>query len=102
MMLVATCFIGMFAFAFLIAGFVALLSQDQDEIDQFQRGLHQIPKRGLRGAIERYFYMRREALPLSQVVLHWKTRREVRIIISIGVGFAIIAFITGHFTTFPK
>ena len=100
--LIITCIAGAFAFAFLLAGYVALLSQDQSEIDDFQRRYSELTSRGIAGYFKRLRWVRREALPISQIVSRWRTRPEVRRLIWVGLLALAVALISGHFSSLPK
>lgn len=85
-----------------MAGYAVLLSQDQHEINDLQRRYRALAFRGVLAPFRRWRWMRREALPLSQIVKHWQTRPEVRRLIYIGFICLIVAFISGHFSSLPK
>src|SRR5262245_19495015 len=101
--LIITCISGLCAFAFLTAGFAALLSQDQSEIDEFQRRYQELTFRGVLSLFQRWRWLRREAPPKpSQIVTHWRSRAHVRRVIYIGLVFLVIAFIFGQFASLPR
>jgi hypothetical protein len=100
--LVFTCFAGMFAFGFLIAGYVALLSLDQSEIEDLHRRGEQHRTPGFLGAVKHYFWLRREHLLLSRIITHWRTRPNVRRYIWLGLAFLIASVISGQFASLPR
>ena len=100
--LIFTCFAGLFAFGFLFAGYAALLSLDQSETEDFHRRAEQHRTPGFFGAIHHYFWLRREALPVSRIITHWQTRPDVRRYIWLGIGFLITAIISGQFASLPR
>jgi len=102
-LLIITCISGTLAFACLLAGYCGLLSQDQSEIDEFQRRYRELSFRGVLAPLRRWRWVRREAPPTpSQIGAHWRSRPQVRRLICLGLIFFIIALITGHFSSFPK
>jgi len=93
------CISGTCAFAIFFAGLAALVSQEKSEIDDFNQRLEHIQ---FRGFWDRWGWMRRESLPLSQIVAHWRTRLVVRRLIWFGLLSFLIALISGHFASLPK
>jgi len=100
--LVITCITGLCSFAFLTAGYVALLSQEQSEVADFRRRYEQLSFRGVLAPFQRWMWLRREALPISRVIGHWRTRPEVRRLIWLGLLFFAVALISGHFSSLPR
>jgi hypothetical protein len=100
--LIVTCVSGSCSFACLIAGYAALLSADQRELDDFKRRYRALEFRGTLAWLRRWSWARREALPLSQVVNHWRTRPEVRRLIYVGCVCFLVALVSGHFSSLPK
>ena len=100
--LVFTCFAGMFAFGFLFAGYAALLSLDQSEITDLHRRAEQQRTPGFFGAVEHYFWLRREVLPLSRIITHWRSRPDVRRSIWLGLAFLVAAAISAQFASLPR
>ncbi len=76
-----------------MAGYLALLSPDQSEIDDLKRRLERVQYRGLLAPIRRLQWIRRDTLPVSQIIIHWRTRPEVRRLIWLGLLFSAITFI---------
>lgn len=85
-----------------MAGFTALLSQEQSEIDDFQRRYRELNFRGLLGVFRRWRWIKCESMPDSQIITHWRMRPEVRWSIYMGLLFFVIALISGHFSSLPK
>jgi len=100
--LIVTCISGTCAFAYLLAGYVALLSRDQREVDELQRRYRELTSRGILAPFRSLSWIRRESLPLSQIVVHWRTRSEIRRLIYLGFIFLVIALISAHFSSLPR
>lgn len=100
--LIITCIAGLCSFAFFTAGFVALLSPDDSEIADFQKRYEQHSFRGILAPLQRWLWLRREALPISNVIMHWRARPEVRRLIWLGLLFFVGAMVAGRYCTFPR
>jgi hypothetical protein len=100
--LIFTCFAGMLAFGFLFAGFAALVSLDQSEMEDLHRrsAPHRSP--GFLDSVENYFRLRREVLPPSRIITHWRTRPDVRRYVWLGLGLAAAAVVAGQFASVPQ
>jgi hypothetical protein len=80
--------------AFLLAGYIALLSPDQDDLLRFKQEMDAAKQKG---AWEQYRMMRRGTLRIPQIVSHWRSRPSVRRSILIGLASGIITFIAAQF-----
>ena len=86
-----------------MAGFITLLSQDQSEIDEFQRRYRELTLRGVLAPFRRLRWIRREAPPTpSQIVTHWRSRSDARRLIYLGLIFLVVGLISGHFSSLPR
>ena len=87
---IVLCVAAAAAAGFLLGGFCALLAHDDADLRRFEDKVAEAKRVG---PWEAYFTMRREALRLSDVVSHWRTRAEVRRSIWIGLASGAVAVI---------
>jgi len=92
--IITLCFSATLSAGFLLAGFAALLSQDDVDHRRFEQKVSEARRFG---SWKVYRTMRRESLPISQIAAHWRTRSEVRRLIWIGLAFSIATFIAAQF-----
>src|SRR5258707_9925763 len=90
-------FSAIFAFAFLVAGWVTLIQLDDGEEAKIRRELADAGKRGwIQRELRALRFMRHEALTLERLVEHWRNRRDTRKLIGFGTLFLTLAAITGY------
>lgn len=92
-------FSAIFAFAFLVAGWVTLIQFDEDEEAKIHRELADARKQGwIQRELRALRFMRHEAITWERLVEHWRNRRDTRRLIGLGTLFLTLAVITGYFT----
>ena len=79
-----------------------LVSLDQAEAADLKRRADERRTSGLYNAYENYQWLRREAMPLSLILAHWRSRPEVRRTIYRGLALLLAALISVQFATFPR
>jgi hypothetical protein len=92
--IIIVCFGAVFTAGFLLAGFAALLTPDDDELKRFKQELAAAKQKGI---WEEYLAMRRGALPFSHLPPHWRSRPDARRSIWIGFVSAVITLIAAQF-----
>ncbi len=93
--IIIVCLTATVAAGSLLGGFCALLAHDDADLQRFKEKVANARRVSHWAA---YWTARREALPISAVVSHWRTRPEVRRWIWIGLAFALVALIAARFT----
>ena len=92
-------FSAIFAFAFLVAGWVTLIQSDEDEEAKIHRDLDVARKQGwIHRELRALRFMRHEAFTLQRLIEHWRSRRDTRRLLGLGTLFLALAVITGYFT----
>ncbi len=92
---ITLCLTATVAAGALLAGFCALLAHDDADLQRFEEKVA-AARRVSRWAA--YWTARREALPISAIVSHWRARPEVRRWIWIGLASALVAIVAARFT----
>lgn len=92
--IITVCFGATLTAGFLLGGFCALLAHDDEDLRRFCEKMAEAEQKGF---WQKYLTMRREALRMSQIVAHWRSRSEVRQSIWVGLACAVITLIAAQF-----
>jgi hypothetical protein len=92
--IIIVCFAATFAAGLLMAGLVTLFAHDAEQLRVFHQKLAEARQKG---RWEAHWAVRRESLPISQIISNWKDRPNTRRIIWTGVAFGVITFIACQF-----
>ena len=96
--IITASFSATFAFAFLVAGLVTLIQLDDQEEAAVHQDLADARKRGwLQGEFRALHWMHYEFITVPRLLEHWRTRRDTRWLICLGVLSLGLAATAGYF-----
>jgi hypothetical protein len=96
--IITASFSATFAFAFLVAGLVALIQFDDQEVAAVRRDLADARKHGwLQRELRTLRWMHCEFITGPRLLEHWRTRRETRWLICLGILCLALAATAGYF-----
>jgi len=97
-LIVTLSFSGLFAFSFLLAGWLTLIQTDAQEQMELRQQIADARRQAwAQGEIRAFRWMRSEALADSRILKNWRDRRETRTLIYLGTVFLAIAVGAGYF-----